>query len=71
MHDDSNRPEGGGVSRRSLLIATAVAGTAAALAPALPAAAEARTATGAAGAGGAPGSFAEPGGAVRPKFRWW
>ncbi|WUD71271.1 glycosyl hydrolase [Streptomyces sp. NBC_00510] len=72
MHDDSNRPEAGGVSRRSLLIATAVAGTAAALAPALPAAAaEARTGTGTAGAGGAAGAFAAPGSAVRPKFRWW
>ncbi|MFJ4846622.1 glycosyl hydrolase [Streptomyces sp. NPDC088733] len=74
MHDDTNRPEGAGVSRRTLLIATAVAGTAAALAPAAPANAAPAAGGEAPGRGhgtAAAGSFARPGAAVRPKFRWW
>ena len=61
----------GGVTRRTFLAATAVAGAAGSLALGLPA--EASAAQARPGAGAAPSAewFARPGSAVRPKFRYW
>ncbi|WP_151484716.1 glycosyl hydrolase [Streptomyces albicerus] len=69
--DDLTAVHRTGIPRRTLLSAAATTAAAGALNWAAPGSASATTAADSASAAGSTFAFAEPGRAVRPKFRWW